>query len=112
MELEGTLPRLAAAGADVVAISSDDLATSTAFARDEKLSYPLLADPDMAAILAWGVRHRGKSMAVPAVFIVDRDGIVRWRRIGESISDRTDIEEILDALGASGKNGEALPRGR
>ena len=37
-------------------------------------------------------------MAVPAVFVVDREGVVRYRQIGESITDRSSLEELLAAV--------------
>jgi len=79
-------------------VSSDSPETAAAFAEDDEIPFPLVSDPALSAIRAWGVRHRGKDLAVPAVFVVDRSGIVRYRKIGETISDRGASEEILAAL--------------
>ena len=79
-------------------MSSDSLDTGLEFSVDDELGIPLASDPDLSVIQAWGVRHRGKQMAVPAVFVVDREGVVRYRQIGESITDRSSLEELLAAV--------------
>ena len=71
-------------GADLVAVSVDPLPTAASTVKDESLTFPVASDPEAVAIRAWGVKHKGKTLAVPSVFIVDRDGIVRFRKIGET----------------------------
>jgi peroxiredoxin Q/BCP len=82
----------------IVAISSDSLETSREFAEDDDFPFPLASDLDLEVVDAWGVRHRGKDLAVPSVFVVDRNGVVRFVKIGESISDRLSVEDLLAAV--------------
>ena len=79
-------------------VSSDPLETSLEFAQDDEFEFAMASDTELVAIRAWGVRHRGKDLAVPAVFVVDRSGIVRYRRIGEDITDRAGLEKLLAAV--------------
>lgn len=53
-DFRDSLESLAAAGYQVVGISPDPADKVAAFARDESLPFPLLADPDRTVLEAWG----------------------------------------------------------
>ncbi len=59
-----------------VAMQSGNRADGVQFLRKEGLSFPVLNDPDGALAAQWGVR------AVPASFIVDGAGQIRFVEIG------------------------------
>lgn len=90
------------AGAEVLAISVDPVEASQQLAADLKLAYVLLSDPELKVIDAYGVRHPGggggKDIARPATFILDRDGVVRWRDLTENYRVRVRPERILEEL--------------
>ena len=65
---------------------------------DEGLTFPVASDPGLRAIRAYGVAHDGREIAVPTVFVLDRDGRTLYRKVAESITDRPDLEEVLAAL--------------
>ena len=44
----------------------------------------------------------GDRLATPSVFIVDREGVIRWKFVGRSKSDRPDTSELLDQLSKVG----------
>ena len=103
VELQENLDRFEARGAIVLGISTDSFEDSAEWARSDGVEFPLVSDPEGVAIRAYGVRHEGKEIAVPSVFVVVPDpsvetGILRFRKIGESIGDRPDVAEILEAL--------------
>ena len=80
----------------IVAVASEDAELASKLRDDLGLSYVQLAvDPTLAAIEAWGVRHDGEEMAVPATFILAADGTVTWRYVGESMTDRPTSEGLL-----------------
>jgi peroxiredoxin len=79
-----------------VAISADTEEDSKAFIEDKGITVPLLSDPDLVAIKAWGVAMDGEDIAVPATFIVDEDQIIQWKYIGENMTDRSDGEAVLE----------------
>ena len=37
-------------------------------------------------------------LATPSTFIIDKDGVIRWKYIGRSISDRPSTEEVIKQL--------------
>lgn len=62
-------------------------------------TYPILADPQHQVAEAYGVFNvLGDQLAAPAVFVIDRDGRVRWSYIGQSSEDRPSIGEVLEQL--------------
>jgi peroxiredoxin Q/BCP len=86
----------------VVGISHQDLDSHQAFIAHHGLTVPLLADVERTAARAYGV-------AAPimgtrrAAFVIDEDGIVRYRHVhgvGLSYQDVDDLRSALDALPA------------
>jgi peroxiredoxin len=59
-----------------VAMQSGNAATVSRFISDQSLSFPVINDPDGSLARAWGVH------AVPASFIVDADGKIRFVEVG------------------------------
>ena len=82
----------------MVAVSADDAARTADWAADEGIPFPLLTDPGARSITAWGLREEGEMRSVPALFVVDRQGRFRFRQIGESITDRAEIDDVLTVL--------------
>lgn len=69
-------------------------------AADLGLSYRLLSDPQLQAIDAYGLRHAGagtdgQDIARPATFVIDEEGIIRWRNLTESYSQRPKADDVL-----------------
>jgi peroxiredoxin Q/BCP len=86
----------------VVGISHQNLDSHQAFIAHHGLTVPLLADVERTAARAYGV-------AAPimgtrrAAFVIDEDGIVRYRHVhgvGLSYQDVDDLRSALDALPA------------
>lgn len=44
------------------------------------------------------MRELGEEDSLPAVFIVDRAGVVRFARVGNNIVDRVSVRELLSEL--------------
>ncbi len=63
------------------------------------LDFDILADEKTEAIRAFGVLHEkghgGKDIALPAHFLIDRDGVVRWRHVADRVPDRPDPEQLI-----------------
>jgi peroxiredoxin Q/BCP len=90
-----------------VEISPQDVDSHHGFMAHHKLTVPLLADVDRAVARAYGVARDGVAALVQgiqrAVFIVDEDGVVRYRhvhRIGLDFQSVDDLRDALDALPA------------
>lgn len=61
-------------------------------------TFPLYADPDRNAVKAWGVHDAENDIALPATFVVDAQGKVAFRYMGESPADRPLLERVMEAL--------------
>lgn len=68
-------------GAQVWGISPQDVDSHERFARNRGLSFPLLADVDRAVVRAYGIGLPGLGLR-RSVFLVDADGVLRWKDVG------------------------------
>jgi len=82
----------------ILAISADSLQQSATFADKLKAPFPMLSDPGMDVMSAYGVADAKRDIAVPALFVVSRGGIIVWRHVGESITDRPSYKELLRVI--------------
>ncbi|MBI2325656.1 MAG: TlpA family protein disulfide reductase [Chloroflexi bacterium] len=88
----------ARAGGDLVilAIGSGETGPSVSeYARNARLTFPIVADPDRAISRSYAV------LALPTHVFIDRDGIVRDIRIG--VLQPELMRELVARLGASGR---------
>ena len=100
--LRDSLGRLKAAGAQVFGISVDTFFTLKAFHTNQKLTFPLLSDFNKQAIRDYGVFNEDmiglKGIAKRAVFVVDRDGVVRHRQVLDDARNEPDYDKVFSAL--------------
>jgi peroxiredoxin len=93
------LPHLEHLGAAVVGISMDGIWSHQEFARSIGLTFPLLADdaPRGSLARAFGVFASETGRTTRSLFVLDRDGIVRWRQtVPDAINPG--IDGVLSAL--------------
>ena len=77
------IDRFTGSAAKVVAVAPDSPEGVARFVREQDYPFPLLADTDHAVFDAYDVASRLSSLGQrPAVFVVDREGIVRFDSIG------------------------------
>jgi peroxiredoxin len=95
-------------GAELLGISVDGVWCHSAFAKDRKLHFPLLADfePKGAVAQAYGAYRPEDGVTERALFVIDKDGIIRWSYCSP-IGVNPGADGILDALDALGKDGGA-----
>ena len=105
-KLQTNLPRIRAAGADLLAVSPEPPATSAAFAAELDLGFPILSDADGQVINRFGTRNGymggGSVLPHPSVFVIDAGGAIRFRSIDRNYKKRTTVRTILAALGEMG----------
>ncbi|GAC1417582.1 MAG: peroxiredoxin [Candidatus Velthaea sp.] len=65
------------AGAQVLGVSSDDVASHAKFAQKHRLPYPLASDPGGAARKAYGVPKTFGLIPGRTTYVIDRAGVVR-----------------------------------
>ena len=98
------LARLNQANARVFGISVDTFFTLKAFQTDQKLAFPLLSDFNKQVIRDYGVFNEDmiglKGIAKRAVFVLDRDGVVRHREVLDDPRNEPDYDKVFAALAA------------
>ena len=97
-----SMARLGQAEAQVYGISVDTFFTLKAFHDQQKLSFPLLSDFNKQAIRDYGVFNEDmiglKGIAKRAVFVIDKDGVVRHREVLEDARNEPDYEKVFASL--------------
>jgi thioredoxin-dependent peroxiredoxin len=74
------LERFTNFGADVWAISPQGLASHEQFARKYSLAFPLLADEGLKVSRLYGITLGGAGLR-RSVFVIDAEGILRWKHV-------------------------------
>ena len=87
------------AGLEIIGVSVDARGQEEAireFVKDFGMTYPVWRDPDER------VQSMFLALGVPASYLIDRAGILRWRRLGTiSASDTSLARALADALNSS-----------
>jgi glutaredoxin-dependent peroxiredoxin len=100
------LSRLNQAQAQVYGISVDTFFTLKAFHDQQGYGYPLLSDFNKQTIRDYGVLNEDmiglKGIARRAVFVIDREGIVRYREVLDDARNEPDYEAVFEAVAALG----------
>ena len=85
-------------GATVWGISTQDLDSHESFARKYDLRMPLLADTGREAVAAYGIGLGG--LVRRSVFIVDAEGVLRWKHVAAVGLTFRDIPTLTAQLAA------------
>ena len=97
-----SMSRLNDAKAQVYGISVDTFFTLKAFQDAQHLTFPLLSDFNKQAIRDYGVYNEDmiglKGIAKRAVFVLDKQGIVRHREVLEDARNEPNYEKVFSAL--------------
>jgi peroxiredoxin len=95
------LPEFRRYDATLVGVSVDGVWCHAAFAQDRKLHFPLLADfePKGAVARAYGAYRSSDGVSERALFVIDKDGIVRWSYVSP-VGVNPGADGILAALDA------------
>jgi peroxiredoxin len=90
------------AKAQVLGISVDTPFALKAFASEQKLNFPLLSDFNKDVIRAYDVFNPDmiglKGIAKRAVFVIARDGTIKYREVLEDARNEPDYEKLNGAL--------------
>ena len=96
MELQGEYETLQAEGIEVISVSTDD-ESSAGIAGRIGLTYPVLFNPEHDVIEQYGVFDlHGDGVAAHSVFVVDRDGVIRWEHISGSTYDVPSTARVIE----------------
>lgn len=102
--LRDSFQTLQGMNAQVVGISVNDPFTNKAFADANKLQFPLLSDYTRDTVKRLNIYHndfaglKGYTAAKRSVFILDANGIVRYKWVSEDPGKEPNYEGIKDIL--------------
>jgi peroxiredoxin len=101
-ELKTDYPIFTVLHTTIAAISVDELEDSADFNRQWNFPFPLLSDPQLKVIDAYGARHVGghgiHDIARPTIVIIDPNRKVRFKYIGKNAADSPTDNEILYSI--------------
>ena len=96
------MARLNSAQAQVYGISVDTFFTLKAFQDAQGYNFPLLSDFNKQAIREFGVFNEDmiglKGIAKRAVFVIDKDGIVRHKEVLEDARNEPNYDAVFKTL--------------
>jgi peroxiredoxin len=101
------LPQFEAAGAQVVGVSADHAATLDAYTKQEHLKQLLLSDFRRSMLPQYDALETNEQSPIyryakRAYFVIDREGVVRYKKIQPNPLDLLKPEEVLQAFKDSG----------
>jgi|SRR5215470_13552987 len=84
--------------AKLFAISGDYVFSHMAWAKAEKLTFPLLQDHDHGVAKQYGSFNAQVGVNKRTVFLVDKDGIVRYKNMAFKPAAKDDYAALREAL--------------
>ncbi len=92
-DFQRLLPLLESYNIQLLAISPDDQATTENTQRKFGQGYLFLSDKDLAVTRSYGLEST-ESLPHPALFLVDREGVLRWYYASQDYTSRPSPEQV------------------
>lgn len=93
--LESTWNRVKSQGVQFIGVDSrDNDDAGTAFIEEFGLTYPSVSDPAGKYAFSFGI-----NAGLPGTVVVDSDGVMRYRKVGEI--SQADLDEMLKGVGVT-----------
>jgi peroxiredoxin len=99
-----SLGRFNNVNAQIIGISVDPPFSNKVFAEQNKLNFPILCDFNREVVKAYDVYHdnfvglNGYTAAKRSVFVLDKQGIVRYKWITENPGVEPNYDEVIRAV--------------
>ncbi len=103
-DLKARYPDIQALGAELLMVTSTDPVQSELIQKDLQLPYPLLVDPECATFRLYGV-GQALGAPLPAQFVIDQEGKLRYKHLFSFAEPNANTEEILRVLREGLKTG-------
>jgi peroxiredoxin len=99
--LREDFPEASSDDVEVLTVSVDSFFAHRAWADAENFQFGLLADfwPHGSVAKAYGVFDEEKGVAIRGTFVIDKEGVVRWKVVNQ-IPQARDIADYQKALAA------------
>ncbi len=102
VQLASVIDEIYEAGAALWAVAPQAVEINAQLKERRKLNFPLLADPNLETIRAWGLfdleDEKGRLIPYPATVIVNRQREIVWSHVGKTTRDRPTPDELLAAV--------------
>lgn len=99
MELEKAYKTIRAEGAEVIAISVDNMSDTKLMAGLVSASYPVLSDEAHVVTEKYGLFNLlGDGVSAPGTYVITPDKRIRLGHVGQSIGDRVSARAIINGL--------------
>jgi peroxiredoxin Q/BCP len=90
-------------GVEIAAISVDSPEESRKLCEGQGYTYPFLSDPQAEVIRKYGILHAGggedgRDIAIPAEFLIDAKGTIRWVKLTDDVRRRARPDEVLKVM--------------
>lgn len=97
------MTELGDAGIQILVVSPDPNERSQELAERLRARYRFLADRDLAVTRRYGLvhaggGHQGQDVPRPTTVVIDRQGVVRWLSLSDSIQVRPDPTAVARAV--------------
>ena len=87
----------------MLAISVDNLDAAGQIVMELGIPFPVLYDTSRNVPRAYMVYNLlDAKLAAPATFILDKDGVIRWKYVAQAIGDRASTDQIISQLAELG----------
>ena len=101
------MPQFEAAGAQVLGVSADHIATLDAFAKQNSLKQVLASDFRRTMLPSYDALVTDEKSPIfryakRAYFVIDKEGVVRYMKVQTNALDLLKPDEVLQALKDSG----------
>jgi peroxiredoxin Q/BCP len=98
LELKRGYADISAHGAEVVAVSVDGPDVARNMALDLELPYKVIGDPGHRIIDMYGVFDRENGLAFITIFLIDKAGVVQYKKPITGAGDALSASDIVDKL--------------
>jgi peroxiredoxin len=98
-EIRDDLPSFSGADAQILAVSVDSMFSHRSWAEQQGYEFPLLSDfwPHGQVAQEYGIFDDDRGVATRGTFIIDAEGVVRWKVVN-AIPDARDLNEYRKVL--------------
>ena len=104
--MQRDLKKIEDAGVKVVGVSYDSVEVLKTFADKQKITFPLLSDPDSKTIVAYALKNKetvGKKFGkvdldgvpYPGTLLVDKEGVIRAKLFVDGYKDRHSVDDLV-----------------
>ena len=82
----------------LIAISTDGNDEVNRSISELGIKFHIVSDVDRKVVRLFGVLHPDEGISRPAVFVIDKKGFIRYRKVGKDYTDRPTVKLLIQIL--------------